>query len=198
MDDLIGRTFSRLTVVARAVNLNHSVRYECSCSCGKTVTAYKNMLTSGRQKSCGCLRRETTTARSTTHGHKPRQGAAATYNSWANMRARCTRVTHPRYKDWGGRGITVCERWAKFENFLADMGEKPGGMTLERKDNSKGYSPENCVWATPAQQAANTRNFKLTPAVIAQAKALSAEGMTMIAIGRELGLNRHTIAKALF
>lgn len=80
------------------------------------------------------------------------------YRIWGNMRNRCRNPRNPAYPDYGGRGITVCERWNSFENFLADMGKRPEGLTLERVDNERGYSPENCVWATPAAQAANRRN----------------------------------------
>jgi hypothetical protein len=79
------------------------------------------------------------------------------------MRERCTNEKHTAYSRYGARGITVCKRWQKFENFLTDMGPRPEGMTLERIDNNKGYSPKNCVWATPAQQSLNTRaNVYLT------------------------------------
>ena len=152
------------------------------------------MLVSGRQKSCGCLKRERTTQRNTTHGlHKHEL-----YNTWKNMWQRCTNPNNPKYPRWGGRGIKVCERWRSFENFLADVGERPPGMTLDRRDNDGNYEPDNWRWATPAEQAANTRNLKLTPDVIAKIQELTAHGMTMTAIGKQLGLGRHTVAKALF
>jgi hypothetical protein len=152
------------------------------------------MLVSGRQKSCGCLKRETTIARSTTHGLSKHE----LYYTWKNMWQRCTNPNNPKYPRWGGRGIKVCERWRLFENFLADVGERPPGMTLDRRDNDGDYSPGNWRWATPAEQAANTRNLKLTPVIIARIQELHAAGMTMTAIGKQLGLGRHTVAKALF
>jgi hypothetical protein len=197
-NDLTGRVFTRLTVLERATSRNHSAYWRCKCECGNLYEAQGSQLRNERTKSCGCLKRERIVAQSTTHGHKTREGTSPTYNSWSNMMARCTRPTHPRYKDWGGRGITVCERWLVFENFLADMGEKPPGKTLDRKENSGNYEPGNCRWATPAEQAANTRNLKLTPDVVQRIHELTAQGLTMTAVGRQLGINRHTVAKALF
>jgi len=91
-----------------------------------------------------------------------RHGMAGTriYNIWADMVARCNRKTHMRYSDYGGRGITVCERWLIFDNFFADMGERPRGHSLDRRDNDAGYSPENCRWATFKEQRANRRPMK--------------------------------------
>lgn len=94
------------------------------------------------------------------HGHTNPQ--SPTYNSWNNMRQRCTNPEHPRHAEWGGRGITVCERWQSFENFLADMGERPEGMTLGRRNNDGPYDKNNCRWETAEQQAnnkSNTRTF---------------------------------------
>ena len=136
------------------MNLNHSVRYECLCSCGKRVIAYKSQLVNGRHKSCGCLKRERIIEQSTTHGLHNHE----LYNTWKNMWQRCTNPNNPKYPRWGGRGITVCERWLKFENFFADMGERPEGMTLDRyPDGAGNYEPGNCRWATKAEQTANRK-----------------------------------------
>lgn len=92
-----------------------------------------------------------------THG----RSRTRTYRIWAGMKARCTNPREPRYSDYGGRGITVCHRWVQFDNFLADMGDAPDGMTLERKKNDDNYRPENCRWVTYAEQNRNRRDTVL-------------------------------------
>ena len=94
------------------------------------------------------------------HGHAVRGQHSSTYEVWGGMKKRCLCKSNEAYKHYGARGITVCERWFKFENFLSDMGEKPDGLTLERINNNLGYSPENCKWATRTDQARNKRNAR--------------------------------------
>jgi Helix-turn-helix domain len=113
------------------------------------------------------------------------------------MIQRCTNPAHPRYADWGGRGITIDPRWLNFDNFLADMGERPPGMTLERKDNNGPYTPWNCCWGTYHTQQVNSRNFKLTPDVVAEISLFRKAGLSMRAIGAEMGLDRKTVSRAL-
>lgn len=96
------------------------------------------------------------------HGQCSRtKGPTSTYSAWRAMHKRCSDTNHPLFKNHGGRGIIVCARWTSFENFFADMGMRPVGLTLERKDNDKGYEPDNCVWASAAQQARNRRSTRL-------------------------------------
>ena len=97
----------------------------------------------------------------TTHGHTVGGVISPTYHSWRDMRGRCGKSDHPKYPEYGGRGIKICYRWRKFENFLADMGERPKGLTLDRINNDGHYSPVNCRWASQKQQNTNTRRVKL-------------------------------------
>lgn len=95
------------------------------------------------------------------HGHAYNEKKSAEYNAWCNMKARCTNPNNPQYKDYGGRGITFCPEWAVFKQFLNDMGPKPEGLTLERVDNEKGYSPTNCEWRPMLENCNNRRTSKL-------------------------------------
>lgn len=202
-NDLTGQEFGRLTVKARDYSKKAGqARWLCLCDprlggCGGLTSVGSESLRMGRTKSCGCWRREFLAQCRTTHGLAPRRGRPRAYSSWYNMIARCTRESWPQFKDWGERGITFDPRWRDFPAFLADMGERPPGMTLERKDNNGPYCRENCVWVTQHQQMMNTRVFKLTPDVVAEIKRLRATGLTMATIGELTNLHPNTVSRAL-
>lgn len=154
--ELEGQVFGRLTVLGRFRTTKTRTHWRCRCSCGKYTIVRVDSLTSGTSKSCGCLAEEL----HITHGHYRNNKHSPTYSSWANMKKRCLSSKYPRYRDYGGRGITVCDRWLDFNLFLEDMGLRPGGMSIDRLDNDGNYEPSNCKWSTPKQQANNRRKPK--------------------------------------
>lgn len=154
----VGAVFGRLTTQEAPFSEMGYRRVRCACTCGKEILAHAGSLLSGRSASCGCLRSELVAEKNRTHG----MTGTRMYSVWHSMLERCLSKACPSYKNYGGRGITVSRRWLKFENFYVDMGEPPfAGASIDRRDNSKGYSKSNCRWATRAEQAANTRRNKL-------------------------------------
>lgn len=158
LDDLTGRRFGRLTVIARVPGQRSgSVCWMTKCDCGNTREVLRTNLVSGQTNSCGCLNKEALAKRRHKHG----QSQTRTYQSWVMARFRCISSKHPKYPDYGGRGIKMCDRWLNsFENFLADMGERPEGLSLEREDVNGHYEPGNCKWATQSEQSLNRRDRK--------------------------------------
>ena len=152
----IGQTFNRLTVLSYASTDKHGCHnWNCRCQCGKEVTVKSTRLRSGDTKSCGCIRG----VAKTTHGHTWKGGATPEYDAWKSLRARCKNPKTRSYHLYGGRGITVCERWDNsFEAFLEDMGTKPSPEhSLDRINTNGNYEPSNCRWATNEEQRANKR-----------------------------------------
>ncbi len=155
--DLTGKRFGRLTVVKKAVGPG----WHCRCSCGQRIVLGQWYLTSGNTQSCGCQKIDSAIKNCksrTIHGDNRRGKMKPEYRSWSQMIQRCCNSNNPAYPEYGGRGIKVCKRWMKYENFLSDMGRKPTRKhSLDRIDNDGDYRPSNCRWTTRKQQAGNRR-----------------------------------------
>ena len=165
--DLSDQVFGRLTVIARAPRRGTKTRWLCRCSCGTETITDTGSLTRSLTQSCGCFQRErvseSATVNSATHGHKRGGISTRTHSCWRNMLSRCYCKGRNDYSRYGGRGITVCDRWRLFENFLSDMGECPQGMSLDRINNDGNYEPDNCRWVSHKEQMNNmSRNRKFT------------------------------------
>lgn len=155
--DIQGAVFGRLRAMYPTGTGNtRAFMWVCECACGAVVEINGTKLRNGHTRSCGCLAKDTASELNRSHG----MSGTTTYSAWLAMWARCTNSNGVGWHNYGGRGIKVCARWRKFENFLKDMGERPESLTLERVNNDKGYSPGNCTWATRAEQNRNQRRWK--------------------------------------
>lgn len=156
--------------------------WDCICDCGKPVRCAAHQLLSGKTRSCGCLIRDGARQRFTTHGELLGGGPRSPeYTAWKNMHQRCENSKRREYARYGGRGIRVCERWSRFDLFLADMGRRPSNRhSVERTDNDGNYEPGNCRWGTAKEQCRNrasTRYVEFRGARMSLAAASEAAGL---------------------
>ena len=189
--NLTGKKFGRLIVIEKSSIKKGKAKWVCLCVCGKQIIAYSTNLLRKNTKSCGCLRKEKTQKLKIKHG----LSSQAAYPSWCDMKQRCNNPEHNAYKYYGGRGITVCDRWLEFENFFEDMGERPKELTLERKNNELGYFKENCCWATRAEQIHNSRQTKLTEKLVAEIRQLRSLGVKMANLATIYNVAPNTISQ---
>lgn len=182
----VGDVYSYLTLKQEVGG--YPRKFLCECCCGNRVITRLGHLRNGHTKSCGrCLIPEK--QHGTTHG----MSNSSEYKIWRGMISRCSNPKTKCYKDYGGRGITVCNEWNSFENFLKDMGNRPNGLTLHRVNNDRGYSADNCVWATDAVQNRHTTRITIGYALAKHLKELRASGMSFAAMARIVNRNVHTV-----
>ena len=191
--DMTGRRFGKLVALTyiKGEPPKYKSQWLCVCDCGNEKIAKSENLVRGKTKSCGCDRHANRVAQLTKHGHTGGEKGrpSPTYQAWHAMRQRCTNPNTAQWLDYGGRGISVCDRWADFRNFLEDMGERPEGKTLDRwPDKNGNYEPGNCRWATPKEQTENQRtkikNSDLAPLLFAAKDVVAANDNVQQAIDR--------------
>lgn len=152
--DLTNTRVNKLRVLRRVENVGKQPAWLCRCDCGTEKTILGMHLRAGKPVDCGCTFAARQSAAHIRHGMTD----TPEWRAWKSMLERCLNDNHPSWGHYGGRGIKVCKRWLTFENFYADMGPRPDGLTLDRLDNSRGYTPANCRWATWEEQQNNRRS----------------------------------------
>lgn len=157
-DAFVGLGFDRLTIESVFRGDKGRTYARASCSCGGNTVSVLSAIVRGNTKSCGCLKVEVSKVGNSTHGHSRLYKRSRTMAAFHNMHVRCENPKSKKFKNYGLRGVVVCPEWKEFSKFLADMGECPEGLTLDRVDVNGPYSKENCVWETPKNQARNRTN----------------------------------------
>lgn len=190
--DITGQRFGQLTVLGYL----GAKKWECQCECGGAAVCLGSNLKRGNSTSCGCRLNGVLRKRNETHGLSRHPN----YAIWCDMLGRCGNPNRKSFKNYGARGIEVCDRWrygeggmTGFECFLADVGSRPRGKSLDRVDNDRGYSPDNCRWASSAEQSRNRRNVRLSEDAAAAIRTAIAEGVSQADLAREYGVSKYLI-----
>lgn len=184
-----GQVFGLLTTTGNATRHNDRVYWECKCECGQVKFVQPGNL-QRTSRSCGCQKGNRK------HGHATGT-ISPTYSVWRSMIQRCTNPKEQAFKHYGARGITVCAEWMKFENFLRDMGERPAGTEIDRKNNSLGYCKENCRWADRFTQARNRDYTKLSPDSVRDILRRFEAGEALTSIAASFGVVPTTIGNVV-
>lgn len=185
-----GAIFGRLKVLRRAANNQwNQPCWVCQCMCGNQVTVTGCSL--NLRTSCGCAKIK--------HGHASRRGKSVEYMCFKNMHSRCKNTNNPEFVRYGARGIKICRRWSGengFVNFLADMGKRPSkNLSIERRENSKGYTPDNCYWGTTREQGRNKRSVKLTLEQVKTIRALATTKQPLKDIAKQFEIDASHVSR---
>lgn len=186
-----GKRFGRLLVIGKA----HGRYWNCICACSKITTVRRDHLTLLKVRSCGCLNADVA---SSTHS-KHNAINTPEYKTWCHMKERCLNPNCKDFKNYGGRGINVCDRWMySFINFFTDMGEKPPGLTIERLDVNGDYEPSNCAWRCRKEQSRNRRNNVLNTGLASEVIRLRKSGVGPSKISKLLGISVHSVENVIY
>ena len=183
--ELIAARHGRWTLISQVQGGKHK-KWKALCDCGKEKIVFIENLVRGKSVSCGCFRGELSGDRVRTHGQS---GRTNTYRSWSHMKGRCLNETDAAYGDYGGRGISICDRWMTFEMFFEDMGHCPSGFSIERIDVNKGYEPSNCKWIKRNLQPRNTRATRFTEPSIKTIRQKLSIGAAPSSLALEYGVS---------
>src|SRR4249920_2760663 len=188
--DLTLKRFGHWSVIERAgITERHAILWRCLCDCGQFRLVLGFTLQSGASRSCGCQS-------NVTHGHSRYDQPSREFQCWTSMKQRCHQPSHPGFYYYGGKGISVCQRWENFENFLADMGPHPGdGYSLDRINSDGNYELGNCRWTTRKEQVRHLR--KISEDDLAKVFSYHSEGMTQMKIAEVFGVSQGHISAIL-